>query len=105
MASDTSTPPRADDDLSPIITARETPTEHDTTCSVAPRTPPIGILRAKALLRHAFGGLDDAGEVLERLAEALRLLDDTASDVTADETSRNDTGSTPARARKSAAKR
>ena len=69
------------------------------------RLEPIGTLRAKALLRQAFGELDDAGEVLERLAEALRLLDDTASHVTADETSRNDTGSTPARARKSAAKR
>ena len=69
------------------------------------RLEPLGTLRAKALLRQAFGGLDDASEVLERLAEALRLLDETASDVTANETSPHDTGSTPARARKSASKR
>ncbi|MGH9138950.1 MAG: hypothetical protein ACRD0G_18215 [Acidimicrobiales bacterium] len=69
------------------------------------RIEPLGTLRAKALLRQAFGGLDDASAVLERLAEALRLLDETASDVNADETSRNDTGSKSARARKGAAER
>lgn len=56
-------------------------------------------------MRQAFGELDDASEVLERLADALRLLDETASDVTADETSRDDTGARPARARKSGTKR
>jgi hypothetical protein len=69
------------------------------------RLEPLGTLRAKALLRQAFGGLDNASEVLERLAEALRLLDDTASDITTNETTPDDTGSAPARGRKSGAER
>jgi len=44
------------------------------------RLNPLGELRAKALLRQAFGDLDDAGQVLERLAEAIRVLDETASE-------------------------
>src|SRR5439155_25979521 len=58
---------------------------------LAERLEPIGTLRAKALLRQAFGELGDASEVLERLAEALRMLDDTASDNTADEATRGGT--------------
>lgn len=69
------------------------------------RLQPLGTLRAKALLRQAFGGLDDASEVLERLAEAVRLLAETGSDITADQTSRIDTGPKPARARRSANKK
>jgi transcriptional regulator with XRE-family HTH domain len=53
---------------------------------LAERLEPLGRLRAKALLRQAFGELDGASEVLERLADALRLLDETASDGMADET-------------------
>ena len=44
------------------------------------RLEPLGALRAKALLQQAFGDLDDASDVLERLAEAIRLVDVTASD-------------------------
>src|SRR5215210_3016331 len=49
------------------------------------RLAPLGTTRAKALLRQAFGELGDASSVLERLAEAMRILDKTASDGTADE--------------------
>lgn len=46
----------------------------------------LGTSRSRALLRHAFGEVADSADVLERLAEALRLLDETALDDTADET-------------------
>ena len=49
------------------------------------RLAPLGTTRAKALLRQAFGELADASSVLERLAEAMRVLDETAPDGTADE--------------------
>jgi hypothetical protein len=68
---------------------------------LAERLEPLGGLRGKALLRQAFGDLEDAGEVLERLAEALRLLDEAASAGTADRTAPNDR--TRARAKKGAA--
>ena len=58
---------------------------------LADRLEPLGGLRAKALLRQAFGELSDASEVLERLAEALKLLDETAADGTTDETARGNT--------------
>jgi hypothetical protein len=58
---------------------------------LAERLEPLGELRGKALLRHAFGELADASDVLERLADALRLLDDTAPDDTADEAAPGDT--------------
>lgn len=44
---------------------------------LADRLAPLVELRAKALLRNALGDLDGASDLLERLAEALRLLDDT----------------------------
>ena len=68
------------------------------------RLEPLGTLRAKSLLRQAFGELDDASEVLERLAEALRALDESAPAVTADSPAPAVTGLKPARARKGAAK-
>lgn len=52
---------------------------------LAERLTPLVDLRAKALLRHALGDLDDASDLLERLADALRLLDETAPSGTADE--------------------
>jgi hypothetical protein len=52
---------------------------------LAERLEPLGTFRAKALLRQAFGELDGASGVLERLAEALRLLDETASNGSEDE--------------------
>ena len=42
------------------------------------RLEPLGALRAKALLQQAFGDLDQASDVLERLAEAIRFVDETA---------------------------
>jgi hypothetical protein len=55
------------------------------------RLEPLGGLRAKARLRQVFGDIGDAGSVLERLAEALRNLDDTTLDGTANEAARGDT--------------
>jgi hypothetical protein len=43
------------------------------------RLEPLGALRAKALLEQAFGDLDQASDVLERLAEAIRLVDEASS--------------------------
>ncbi len=42
---------------------------------LADRLTPLVELRAQALLRNALGDLDGASDLLERLAEALRLLD------------------------------
>jgi hypothetical protein len=44
------------------------------------RLHPLGISRARALLRQAFGDVTSAGDVLERIAEALRILDQAAED-------------------------
>ena len=54
---------------------------------LANRLAPLGELRAKALLRHTFGDIADASDVLERFAEALRSLDETAQRDIANETS------------------
>lgn len=55
------------------------------------RLEPLGALRAKALLQQAFGDLDQASDVLERLAEAIRLVDETASDGRPNEPTRSGT--------------
>lgn len=52
------------------------------------RLQPLGNLRAKALLQQAFGDLGETSSVLERLAEAIRTLDETASDGTTDKATR-----------------
>jgi hypothetical protein len=39
-------------------------------------------MRARALLRESFGEVVDAADVLERLAELLRTLDDEGDDST-----------------------
>ena len=44
---------------------------------LAERLEPLGAAHAKALLHQAFGDLDDASDVLERLADAIRMLNDT----------------------------
>ncbi|HEX4901337.1 MAG TPA: hypothetical protein VFV42_00910 [Acidimicrobiales bacterium] len=49
---------------------------------LADRLHPLGLSRARALLRQAFGDITAAGDVLERLAEALRVLDEAAQDDT-----------------------
>lgn len=63
---------------------------------LAERVAPVKALRARALLRRSFGETADAADVLERLADMLRDLDDTsdepAPDVTANETARAGTG-------------
>ncbi len=41
---------------------------------LADRLRPLGTTHAKALLNQAFGDLDDASNVLERLADAIRQL-------------------------------
>lgn len=52
------------------------------------RLQPLGNLRAKALLQQAFGDLDQTSSVLERLAEAIRILDETTPADRANETGR-----------------
>ncbi|HET9442641.1 MAG TPA: helix-turn-helix transcriptional regulator, partial [Acidimicrobiales bacterium] len=59
---------------------------------LAERLEPLGGIRAKALLRQAFGELDGAGDVLERLAEALRLMDESAADDTTGEPTGDEAG-------------
>ena len=46
------------------------------------RLQPLGEGRARALLRQAFGDVSSAGDVLERIVEALRTLDEAAQDGT-----------------------
>jgi hypothetical protein len=69
------------------------------------RLRPFVELRARALLRNALGDIDGAGDLLERLAEAIRLLDDAAQSGIADPTAPADTGPKPSRARRSATKK
>jgi hypothetical protein len=67
---------------------------------LAERLEPLGALRAKALLRQAFGELDGASDVLERLADALRALDEAAGE-TVDEVERSDVAKSPRRGSRS----
>ena len=60
---------------------------------LAQRVTPLSALRARALLRRSFGDTADAAEVLDRLADLLRQLDDAP-----DEPARDDTADDPARA-------
>lgn len=72
---------------------------------LADRLGPLVELRAQALLRNVLGDLDGASDLLERLAEALRLLDETARAGTADGATPTGTGAKTPRARTSATKR
>jgi transcriptional regulator with XRE-family HTH domain len=49
---------------------------------LADRLAPLGQLHGRALLRQTFGELSDAGDVLVRIADALRTLDTAAADDT-----------------------
>lgn len=53
-------------------------------------------MRAKAILEQAFGDLDQASDVLERLAEAVRAVNDAAPDDTMDEPARGSIEEKPA---------
>lgn len=55
---------------------------------LADRLTPLVELRARALVRNALGDLDGASDLLERLAEALRLMDETAAAGTTNKTAR-----------------
>lgn len=59
------------------------------------RLEPFAAMRARALLRETFGEVVDAADVLERLADLLRVLDAEADEATpngtADETARSGT--------------
>jgi len=59
------------------------------------RLAPLADARARALLRNALGDLDGASDLLERLAEAIRLLDEAAVAGGADETARAGTARRP----------
>lgn len=67
---------------------REKP--HVSPSDLPDRLHTLGVSRARAMLRQAFGDVTDAAAVLERLAEAMRLLDEAAPDDTADEAERGD---------------
>jgi len=58
---------------------------------LAERLNTLGRSRSQALLRHAFGEVADSADVLERIAEAIRLLDETTSDDITDEAAPADT--------------
>lgn len=47
---------------------------------LADRLQPLGEGRARALLRQAFGDVSSASDVLERIVEALRTLDEVGQD-------------------------
>jgi len=64
---------------------------------LADRLGPLIELRAQALLRNVLGDLDGASDLLERLAEALRLLDETARAGTANQPARSGTADKPPR--------
>lgn len=49
---------------------------------LADRLEPFTAMRARALLRETFGEVVDAADVLERLSELLRTLDDAADEPT-----------------------
>ena len=66
---------------------------------LAERLSPLTALRAKALLRKSLGDVEEAGDVLERLAEVLRVLDEAASDDSANETTRGGTAKRPVKKR------
>jgi transcriptional regulator with XRE-family HTH domain len=72
---------------------------------LADRIAPLGNTRSKALLRQVFGDLPDASDTLERLAEAIRLLDEPASDDSSDQTTRGGTARKAVRGRKTAARK
>lgn len=65
---------------------------------LAERLGPLVELRARALLRNVLGDLDGASDLLERLAETLRLLDETARAGTANRAARGGTVDRAARA-------
>lgn len=64
---------------------------------LAQRLEPLVALHAQARIRHTLGDLDEASDLLERLAEALRLLDEAAATGTPNEPARDDTANQAAR--------
>ncbi len=60
------------------------------------RLEPLGAMRAKAILEQAFGDLNQASDVLERLAEAVRAVNDAAPDDMTDEPARGGIEEKPA---------
>jgi hypothetical protein len=67
---------------------------------LADRLDPLIDLHTKTLLRNALGDPDHASDLLERLAEALRLLDDTTPNDTTDRTTRAGTSTKTKRAKR-----
>ncbi len=65
---------------------------------LAERLDPLIDLRTKALLRNALGDPDNASDLLERLADALRQMDDTTPADTANRPARAGTTDKAARA-------
>jgi hypothetical protein len=63
---------------------------------LADRLNPLVDMRTKALLRTALGDPDNASDLLERLADALRAMDQAAPGGTTDQTTRAGTSDKPA---------
>ena len=59
--------------------------------NLADRLTTLVRLRGQAFLRNALGDIDGASDLLERLAEALRLLDETTPDDRSDDPTRTGT--------------
>lgn len=85
--------PWRDDLLAYAASTAPEPVRKREKASVSPadldrRLEPLADLRAKALLRSAFGETTEAADVLERLAAALRHLDEAADEAAPSDTSR-----------------
>jgi transcriptional regulator with XRE-family HTH domain len=85
----------------PPQTKREKP--HVTPVDLPDRIDPIAAVRAKALLRHSFGDLEKAKDVLERLAQLAGALDDTTPDDMTNQGARGSRGGRTPRATRSTA--
>jgi transcriptional regulator with XRE-family HTH domain len=85
----------------PPQTKREKP--HVTPVDLPDRIDPIAAIRAKALLRHSFGDLEKAKDVLERLAELAGSLDDTTPDHMTNQAARGSRGGRTPRTTRSTA--
>jgi len=91
-AASTAPAPRRKRDKAPVIPA-----------DLAERLEPLGAAHAKALLHQAFGDLAGASDVLERLADAIRLLNEAAPDTTTNKTARAGTKHKPKAKRRGSA--
>lgn len=86
--------------IRPVVAFRSCRKPSASPSDLADRLRTLGTSRSRVLLRHAFGEVADTADVLERLAEAIRILDEATPDDTPDETARADTLPTPSPSRR-----